>query len=82
VAVKKWEQIQVRYCHRVQTEVSLDAEMIFAAEWMPDQPPQVVAHRCSHAFACNMDGRPSCVWAGTNPAYDPFIEPEEPTSEK
>jgi hypothetical protein len=50
--------------------------MIFPADQLPDQPPQVVAHRCSHALRCNLDERPSCIWAGTNPAFDPFAEEE------
>ncbi len=77
MAVKRWESIKVRYCERVKTEVTLDAQVIHPAEFMPDQPPQVVGHRCSHAFSCNLDNRASCVWAGTNPAYDPFAEKEQ-----
>jgi hypothetical protein len=77
MATKVWESIQVRYCEHVSDEVSLDAQVVYPAEWMPDQPPQVVSHRCSHAFACNLDNRPSCIWAGTNPAYDPFKESEK-----
>ena len=77
MAVKKWESIKVRYCERVKTDVALDAQVIYPAEFMPDQPPQVVGHRCSHAFSCNLDDRASCVWAGTNPAYDPFAEKEK-----
>ncbi len=76
MAVKTWEKVKVRYCHHAGEEVCLEAEMIFPADWLPDQPPQIVAHRCSHGLACNLDGRPSCIWAGTNPAYDPFIEPD------
>lgn len=69
-----WQVVKVRYCHHVNKEVGLEAEVVFPAEFLPDQAPRVIAHRCSHAVACNLDGRPSCVWAGTNPAYDPFIE--------
>ena len=74
MAVKKWESIKLRYCERAKAEVTLDAQVIYPAEWMPDQSIQVVGHRCSHAYACNRDNRASCVWAGTNPAYDPFSE--------
>jgi hypothetical protein len=74
VAVKKWESIKVHYCERVKADVTLDAQVIYPADFLPDQPPQVVGHRCSHAYTCNLDGRPSCIWAGTNPAYDPFSE--------
>ena len=74
MATKTWESIKIRYCHHVDAQVSLEAELIYPADHMPDQPPRILAHRCSHAFACNLDGRPSCIWAGTNPAYDPFLE--------
>jgi hypothetical protein len=74
MAEKSWQVIKVRYCHHANQEVNLEAEMIYPAEFLPDQQPRVNAHRCSHAFACNLDGRASCVWAGTNPTFDPFIE--------
>ena len=74
MAEKSWQVIKVRYCHHADQEVNLEAEMIYPAEFLPDQQPRVNAHRCSHAFACNLDGRASCVWAGTNPTFDPFIE--------
>jgi hypothetical protein len=74
MAVTTWQAIKVQYCHHVKGEVELQAQTVYPAEWLPDQPPRILAHRCSHAFACNLDGRPSCVWAGTNPSYDPFLE--------
>ena len=74
MAEKSWQVIKVRYCHHADQNVNLEAEMIYPAEFLPDQQPRVNAHRCSHAFACNLDGRASCVWAGTNPTFDPFIE--------
>jgi hypothetical protein len=67
-----WETIKVRYCEHAQAEVGLEAEVVYPADMLPDSPPRVLAHRCSHAFACCLDGRPSCIWAGTNPCYDPF----------
>ena len=69
-----WETVKVQYCHHVDQRVSLQAEVIYPADLLPDQPGRVLAHRCSHGFACNLDGRPSCIWAGTNPAFDPFVE--------
>jgi hypothetical protein len=71
---KSWEIVKVHYCHHVKEEVGLEAQVVYPAEWMPDQPPRVFAHRCSKAIMCNQDGRPSCIWAGTNPAVDPFKE--------
>jgi len=74
MAVKTWQTIKIKYCHHAGVEVGLEAEVVHPSEWLPDQPPRIHAHRCSHGMACNLDGRPSCIWAGTNPAYDPFIE--------
>ncbi|MBL6965633.1 MAG: hypothetical protein ISR60_03675 [Anaerolineales bacterium] len=71
---KAWEVEKVNYCHHVGKEVALEAEVVYPADWLPDQPPRIVAHRCSEGTACNLDGRGSCVWAGTNPTYDPFRE--------
>jgi hypothetical protein len=73
MAVKTWQPIKFCYCEHVDQEVALEAEVIYPAEWLPEQAPRVTAHRCSHAMTCNQDGRPSCIWSGTNPAFDPFI---------
>lgn len=75
MAEEQWNVIKVCYCDHVNEEVGLEARVIYPAEWLPEQPPRVVAHRCSHGLQCNREGRPSCVWAGTNPAFDPFAEP-------
>ena len=72
LAEKIWHVVKVRHCHHVDKEVDLETEILIPADYLPDFAPRVIAHRCSHAIACNLDGRPSCVWAGTNPAYDPF----------
>ena len=72
MSVKVWQAIKIRYCHHVNKEVAFEAELVYPPEWLPDQAPRVLAHRCSNAMDCNLDGRPSCIWAGTNPAVDPF----------
>ena len=69
---KTWRTIKVQFCQHAGTEVELEAELVYPAEWLPDGPPRVLAHRCSHGLTCNSDNRPSCIWAGTNPSYDPF----------
>jgi hypothetical protein len=74
MSVKTWQPIKIRYCHHVGQEVALEAELVYPPEWLPDQMPRVNGHRCSQALVCNLDRRPSCVWAGTNPAMDPFRE--------
>ena len=73
---KTWEIIKVRYCHHVKDEVNFEAQVVYPAEWLPDQPPRVIGHRCSEGLACNQESRASCIWAGTNPTYDPFKEAE------
>jgi hypothetical protein len=52
-------------------EVALEAEMLYPMDELPD-PPRVLSHRCSHGQECNQLGKAACVWAGTNPDYDPF----------
>ncbi len=74
MAEKHWEPIKISFCHHVGEEVAFEAELIYPAEFLPDQNPRVVAHRCSKAVDCNIDGKPSCLWAGTNPTFDPFAE--------
>lgn len=69
-----WETIKIQYCHHIDQQVGLQARMMFPADFLPDQQSRILAHRCSQGFNCNLDGRPSCIWAGTNPAIDPFIE--------
>ncbi len=71
---KQWEPIKFCYCQHVASQVALEAEMVYPAEWLPDLAPRVTAHRCSRGIECNLDGRWSCMWAGTNPAVDPFNE--------
>ena len=74
MSVKTWEPIKPCFCHHINQQVTLEAELVYPPEWLPDQSPRVLAHRCSNGLACNLDGRPSCLWAGTNPAIDPFSE--------
>jgi len=75
MAFRTWQTIKVRYCYHLGAKVEMKALLTYPAEMLPEQGPRVTAHRCSRALLCNLDGRPSCLWAGTNPAYDPFSEP-------
>jgi len=74
MAVKQWEVLKVRYCNHVGCEVGLEAELIYPAEQLPDQPPRVEAHRCSRGKECMLHETQSCIWAGSNPGFDPFEE--------
>jgi len=71
---KSWQVIKTCYCHHINQQVGLEAKLVYPAERLPEQAPRVLAHRCSQGMNCNLDGRPSCQWAGTNPAFDPFLE--------
>lgn len=74
MAVKDWQIIKRRYCARAQREVALEVESIYPAEWMPEQPPRLGAHRCSNGMECMGADRPACKWSGGNPAYDPYFD--------
>jgi hypothetical protein len=74
MATKIWQPIKINFCQHVGTEVALEAEVIYPSDYLNDQAPRMGGHRCSHGLNCNQDGRPSCIWAGTNPLIDPFIE--------
>ncbi len=66
-----WEVSKVSYCDHVKKEVSLESERLYPADFLPD-PPRVLAHRCSLGQQCNQFSQPTCIWACTNPDYDPF----------
>jgi len=74
MSYRTWQTIKVQYCHHVQSEIGMEADVVYPAEWLPDQPPRILAHRCSQGMVCNLEGKPSCIWAGTNPSFDPFAE--------
>jgi hypothetical protein len=69
-----WETLKYQYCHHIDQQVGLQAKVAYPADLLPDQEARILAHRCSHGLACNLDGRSSCIWAGTNPVIDPFVE--------
>jgi hypothetical protein len=72
MAVKVWQTLKTQYCDHVGCTVSLEVEMIVPSEILSDQPPRLATHRCSKAQECMCMNNSTCVWAGTNPTYDPF----------
>ena len=76
MAEKEWKVEKKRFCDHVAEEVSLEAEVVYPAEYLPDQTPRVLAHRCSKGMVCASFSQGTCIWAGTNPSYDPFTEKE------
>jgi hypothetical protein len=74
MAERRWEVLKVVFCERAGCEVALEAQMAYPSEVLPDQPPRLISKRCSRGLECNFWEHMTCVWAGTNPLYDPFAE--------
>lgn len=74
MSARTWHPIKVQFCEHAGCEVALEVQVVYPADILPDQNPRILAHRCSDALACNLIDQHSCVWAGTNPGYDPFAE--------
>ena len=72
MAFRTWEVSKISYCEHVGHEIALEAELVYPAEHMPDQPPRVVARRCSNGLACNGVEKPGCVWSCTQPDHQPI----------
>ena len=66
-----WQVHKICYCERVGHEIALETEVVFPSEQLPDQPPRVLARRCSNATMCNQFDKMACAWYGTNPDYRP-----------
>ncbi len=71
MAEKVWEVTQHCFCEHVHEDVALESEVVYPIDLLPDAP-RVVAQRCSRGIQCNQFNKAVCVWAGTNPDYDPF----------
>jgi len=72
MAKRVLEVSKVCFCEHAGEDVALETEVVYPAEFLPDQSPRILAHRCSHSLYCNQLSRPTCIWAGTNPDFDPF----------
>lgn len=74
MATVLWRPVQTKLCERVRKVATLELQLVFPGENLPDQPPHVRSRRCSLALECNQFDRATCVWAGTQPEYDPLGE--------
>ncbi|HET7011131.1 MAG TPA: hypothetical protein VFI11_10180 [Anaerolineales bacterium] len=72
MAVRAWVQQETAVCGHVGQDVTLEVQLVWPADLLPDQAPRVLAHRCSNGVSCNALDRPACQWAGTLPGFDPF----------
>jgi hypothetical protein len=50
MAFRTWEISKIEYCEHVGHEIALESQVVYPAEHLPDQPPRVVARRCSNAW--------------------------------
>lgn len=66
--------LKVKFCDHVNCEVNFEVETVLPAEFLPDQPGRIVSRRCSLGTQCSYLDKVACVWAGTNPNYDPFAQ--------
>jgi hypothetical protein len=69
---EQWITIKTIYCTQAKQEATLEFLMQYPSEHMPDQPPRVLARRCSISKECVVKENCHCHWTGTNPIYDPF----------
>ncbi|MGA2112192.1 MAG: hypothetical protein ABSG98_08600 [Anaerolineales bacterium] len=67
-----WRPVQTKLCERVGEVATLEVQLVFPGELLPDQPPRVRSRRCSLALQCNQLDLATCIWAGTQPEYDPL----------
>ncbi|HLA08801.1 MAG TPA: hypothetical protein VJ022_15260 [Anaerolineales bacterium] len=72
MAQKKWQISKSLYCEHVGQEIALETQVVYPPEHLPDQPPRVLAHRCSNALECNKLEKMVCAYCGTNPDYQPM----------
>jgi len=71
MAEKTWHVEKIKHCEHVGHDVAIENQVVYPAEHLPDQPPRVIAHRCSNAIECNMVEKSTCALCGTNPDLDP-----------
>ncbi len=71
MALARWETVRIEMCDRAGQRASLELQCVYPAEFLPDQPPHVIARRCSLGVQCNMLDKPGCRFSGTLPEYDP-----------
>ena len=71
MAEKIWKIEKVKHCEHVGHEIKIENQVVYPAENLPDQPPRVIARRCSNALECNAVEKAACVLCGTNPNLDP-----------
>ena len=62
MAWESWRTVKQTRCEIMDEEITLHSRLAFAADNLPDQPPRVLAHRCSSAEHCDHFDQPKCPW--------------------
>jgi len=70
MAERTWQVSRIKYCEHVGHEIALENEVVYPAEFLPDQPPRIIARRCSNAIECNLTDDTACEWCATNPGHE------------
>ncbi len=71
MAEQIWQVEKIMFCEHIGQNVAIENKVVYPAEHLPDQPPRIIARRCSHAMECNLIEKPACALCGTNPAINP-----------
>ncbi len=71
MAKRIWQVQRVCFCEHAGREIALENEVVYPSDYLSDQPPRILARRCSNAIECNMFDKPVCIFSGTNPDYEP-----------
>lgn len=70
MAEKIWQVEKIKYCEHVGYEITIENKVVYPAEYLPEQPPRILARRCSNGIECNMIEKAACALCGTNPDLD------------
>jgi hypothetical protein len=72
MAVCTWEMSETRFCDHIHQDVALETQLVFPADFLPDQNPRILSHRCSQGGHCTLFSQPTCVWVDILPALKPI----------
>lgn len=65
-----WQVEKIAYCAHAGREIAIETAVVYPAEHLPDQPPRILARRCSNGIECNLLEKAACALCGTNPSLD------------
>jgi len=60
MAIKEWEQVQIRTCAKVKEPITVDQLVIYPIDYLPD-PPRVVDFRCTGEAECGKRANINCI---------------------